>query len=398
MRILHVIPYYQPAIRYGGPITSVHGLCRALAKKGHEVSVFTTSVDGEGDSVVRTNFPIIIDGVRVTYFKSTLFRRLFVSMSMLKALRKKINEVDILHNHTTYSWPTLVSAKLARNQRVPYVMSPRGMLVESLIARKSPFAKKAWIRVFEKKNAECAAAIHVTSSVEEIELERFGWRLPKIAKIINGVSDPNSAVQSRISQDVIDACEDGVIVLYLGRISWKKGLDLLLRSFAKSGAGTLVIAGTDDEKLAGKMSIIANELGIAHRVRIIPRTVSGDDKEFLFKRSSLFVLTSLNENFGNTILEAMRRGVPVVVAKEVGASEIVRRSSAGIVVEASEIEISCAINRLLADPSLRNDMGAAGLSYALRQCTWPAVAAEMEELYIELQRNSKSHAAENVSK
>jgi hypothetical protein len=46
MRILHVVPSYLPAVRYGGPIFAVHGLCRALAARGHEVQVFTTNIDG----------------------------------------------------------------------------------------------------------------------------------------------------------------------------------------------------------------------------------------------------------------------------------------------------------------------------------------------------------------
>ena len=48
MRILHVVPTYLPAVRYGGPIYSVHALCQGLAAAGDEVHVMTTSVDGFG--------------------------------------------------------------------------------------------------------------------------------------------------------------------------------------------------------------------------------------------------------------------------------------------------------------------------------------------------------------
>ena len=48
MKILHVVPTYYPATRYGGPIRSVHGLASALASQGHDVHVYTTNVDGEG--------------------------------------------------------------------------------------------------------------------------------------------------------------------------------------------------------------------------------------------------------------------------------------------------------------------------------------------------------------
>jgi glycogen synthase len=68
MRILNIIPTYLPAVRYGGPAVSVHGLCRALADRGHDVHVFTTSVDGPNDLAVPVGVPLERDGVKVTYF------------------------------------------------------------------------------------------------------------------------------------------------------------------------------------------------------------------------------------------------------------------------------------------------------------------------------------------
>jgi hypothetical protein len=63
MRLLHVVPTYLPATRYGGPIFAVHGLCRALAARGHAVEVFTTSIDGPRDSAVPHGVPVTLDGV-----------------------------------------------------------------------------------------------------------------------------------------------------------------------------------------------------------------------------------------------------------------------------------------------------------------------------------------------
>ena len=66
MRLLHVVPSYYLATRYGGPIRSVYGLCTALVKQGHEVHVFTTNVDGDGDSDVPMECPVDLDGVKVS--------------------------------------------------------------------------------------------------------------------------------------------------------------------------------------------------------------------------------------------------------------------------------------------------------------------------------------------
>ena len=71
MKILHVVPTYYPAVRYGGPIRSVHGLASALAAQGHDVHVYTTNVDGEGVLPVPLDRPVQLDGVNVWYFATS---------------------------------------------------------------------------------------------------------------------------------------------------------------------------------------------------------------------------------------------------------------------------------------------------------------------------------------
>ena len=63
MRILHVVPSYYPAVRYGGPIQSVHALATATVDRGHEVHVYTTNVDGPNNSQVPLGNPVDRDGV-----------------------------------------------------------------------------------------------------------------------------------------------------------------------------------------------------------------------------------------------------------------------------------------------------------------------------------------------
>ena len=138
--------------------------------------------------------------------------------------------------------------------------------------------------------------------------------------------------------------------------------------------------GPDDENFAPKLVKLVAELRIGDRVRILPRTVIGSEKERLFAAARLFVLPSYSENFGNTVLEAMRRGVPVVVTPEVGAAEIVRESGAGLVVAGEPEPLSSAIRLLIADLSLAQSMGDAGKRHAAR-FTWDHVAMQMEDLY-----------------
>src|SRR5262249_388589 len=131
------------------------------------------------------------------------------------------------------------------------------------------------------------------------------------------------------------------------------------------------------------VELVAN-LRIANRVHILPRTVVGAEKEHLFAAARVFVLSSYSENFGNTVLEAMRRRVPVVVTPEVGAAEIVRESGGGIVAAGDPEPVGAAISRLTSDHGLARSMGEAGRRHTMTHCAWPNIAARMEDLYASL--------------
>src|SRR5262245_12393968 len=137
MRILHVVPSYLPAHRYGGPIYSVHGLAKALVERHHEVHVFTTNVDGLGVSDVPVGCSVNVDGVKVRYFPVTWPRRLFRSPALALALKEMVPQMSIVHLHSVFLWPTWAAAQASRKEHVGYVVSPRGMLVRELIKRRS---------------------------------------------------------------------------------------------------------------------------------------------------------------------------------------------------------------------------------------------------------------------
>jgi glycosyltransferase involved in cell wall biosynthesis len=321
-----------------------------------------------------------LDDVQIRYFPCPLLRRLYWSPALGRALHREIDKFDIVHLHSVFLWPTWAAARAARHAGIPYVLSPRGMLVKDLIARRSRVAKSAWIRLIERSNVEQAAALHLTSHLEGKELECFGWRLPRLGVIPNAIDEPLSP-NGKIASDVETMTSDQPLVLFLGRLTWKKGLDRLVHAFARTQSGILAIVGTDDENFAPQLEKLVAELRIADRVRILPRTVTGTDKERLFAAARLFVLPSYSENFGNTVLEAMRRGVPVVVTPEVGAAEIVRKAGSGLVVAGDAEPLGSAIRSLTGDFGLSQSMGEAGRRYAAAHFTWGHIAAQMEQLY-----------------
>ena len=381
MRLLHIVPTYLPAVRYGGPIRSVHALCRTLTERGHDVQVFTTSVDGDRDSDVPLFRPVDVEGVQVTYFPSRILRRLYWSPPMKKAIFASVASFDLVHLHSVFLWPPWVGAQAARAHRVPYVVSPRGMLVPDLIRRKSRWVKKAWIALADRPTLEHAAAIHTTSAVEAGHLASFGWSLPPVATIPHGVDDPPPPSQAALSPDIAAALGGLPMVLAFGRISWEKGLDRLLAALPLVPGARLVIAGDSADDHATFLAAEARRHGVAERVSIVARHVSGADKEALFAGARVYAMTSLSENFGLAAFEAMRRGLPVLATPDVGMSEIVSQISAGLVVEPAPEAIARGLNALLSDPAASRAMGEAGRAHVVSHYGWPAVAARMEDLY-----------------
>jgi glycosyltransferase involved in cell wall biosynthesis len=380
LRLLHVVPTYLPALRYGGPIRSVHALCRALAAQGHAADVFTTNVDGPGTSDVPLERPVDIEGVKVTYFASPILRRLYWSPAMRRALLARISDYDLVHVHAIYLWPTWMAARAARTHGVPYVVSPRGMLVPELIRRKNRWVKQAWINLIERPNLEHAAAVHTTSAIEAHHLAGFGWSLRRVATVPHGVDDPPSPTRQTLSPDISAAIAGAPPILAFGRISWEKGLDRLLEALPRVPDARLVIAG-DDGGHAAALAEKARLFRVDKRVTIIARQVGGADKEALFANAALFAMTSLSENFGLAAFEAMRRSLPVLTVPDVGMAEIVREARAGAVVDPSLEGIAGGLGALLADRAASRAMGQRGCDRVMADYGWDAIATRMSALY-----------------
>jgi len=377
--VLHVSASYLPATRYGGTIVSVHGLCHALARRGHDVHVYTTSVDGGKNSPVPHGVPVDVDGVKVWYFESSAGRRLYYAPALASTLRAQIHDFAVVHTHAIYLWPLWTAARHAHRAGVPYVVSPRGMLEKELIEQKSVLWKAALIGFFERRTLEHAAAIHVTSRREADEARAFGFDLPPMCEIPNGV-DPEPTAATGVSAAVATIVAGGPYALYLGRINWKKGLDRLLRALAYAPQVRIVLAGNDEEGYRQILEPLASAHGVAGRV-LFAGQVSGSDKAALLHHADFLVLPSYSENFGNVVLEAMLAGRAVVVTPEVGVASIVRDANAGVVVEGDPALLGAAMARLAADPALRASLAANGRELAATRFTWDVVAGRMETLY-----------------
>lgn len=380
MRILHITPSYFPAVRYGGPIVSVHGLCRALVEAGHQVDVFTTLVNGDRDLEIDAGVRVDVDAVGVYYFPTATPRRWYYSARMSAALHTQTHTYDIVHIHALFLHPTSTVARAAQLAHVPYLISPRGMLVRSLFEQRSHWLKTTWMTLLGRRILERAAAVHVTSALEHDEISAFKLKLTRMIEIPNGVD----AVQSARC----GAARDPNLVLFLGRLSWKKQIDRLIHAMVDCPSLCLVVVGNDDEGLLPTLRAQAQSLGIANRVQF-QGPVQVKERDEWYARAGMFVLPSRSENFANTVLEAMAAGCPVIVTAAVGLSSIVGASECGIVCDDTSAALSTAMRHIATDKKLAAAMGVRGQRVVEKGFLWSTVAARMGDVYAQIAHQSR---------
>ena len=382
MKILHVVPSYLPAWRYGGPIRSVHGLARAQAAAGDDVTVFTTDADGAGRLEVATGRAVDVDGVAVWYFARAFPRRLFRAPALARELRRRSGDFDVVHLHSVFLWPTQAAARAAERARIPYFLSPRGMLVGRLIAERGAWRKRLWIRLVERRTLAGARGIVVQSELERRHLEALGLALAPVAVVPNGVEarKPEGSIEGSQEPAVAAGLGGAPFVLFLGRISWKKGLDRLIEALAAIPGVTLAVAGNDDERLLPSLQELARRTGVAGRVRFVGE-VHGAAKGWLLDHAAVFCLPSSSENFGLAALEAMAAGRPVVVSSEVGLASLPEAAPGLVVAPAGPAALAAAISGLIGDPRRAAELGARAARIAGEHFAWPGIAAATREVY-----------------
>jgi glycosyltransferase involved in cell wall biosynthesis len=345
---------------YGGPAFSVSRLATALAAAGVEVAVW--SADG---SVSRTEL----------LAADTTVRRLGGDLrSAAVAFGPDVahdNGLWLAHNHRI--------AQLARAAGWPRVLSTRGML-EPWALRHKRWKKTAAWRLYQRRDANRAAALHASSDVEAANLAALRLRAP-IHTIANGVDLPEPAPATRAA-----ATDRPMTAVFLGRIYPVKGLPMLVQAWARvrPAGWRLVIAGPDEAGHRGEVEAGVAAAGLTDSISF-PGPVAGAVKAALLAGADLFVLPSHSESFGMALAEALAHGAPVLTTTAVPWPQLETRQcgwrTAPTVDGLAEgLRVATARDRATLEA-----MGAAGRALAA-EYGWPRTADTFVALYESLMR------------
>ncbi|UCC94673.1 MAG: glycosyltransferase [Candidatus Omnitrophota bacterium] len=391
MKVLHVVPSYIPAYRYGGSITATHSLCKALADKGVEVSVFTTNIDGDTVLDVPTHHPQNRDGIQVTYYPVSFMRPYCYSRGLSGALKENLKQFNIIHIHSVYLYPTFIAAYWCRRYQKPYILNPFGALDPSMIKLKGRIKKTLYIKFIESRTIKSAQRIHVASAYEKERLYALGFRVPTaiIPVGLNMSESYDACALPDFLEEEYPLLKGKKKVLFLGRLHPKKGCDILASAFKMIIERTkdvyLVIAGSGSASYLKKIKGLFRKIGIDRHV-FFTGMLLGEKKLSAFYHSDIFVLPSYGENFGVAALEAMAAKLPVVITNCVGLSPDVEEYRAGTVIEPDSLSVATAIMNLLENAPLRESMGQNGKRLVEERFTWDHVADKAIKVYEELLR------------
>lgn len=393
MKILHVVPSYIPAYRYGGPIWSVHALNKWLVKKGADVTVYTTNIDGPHNLDVPLGREMLMDGVKIFYFPVSL-RFWQYSGEMRENLARATKDFDLIHITSVFLSVSTLGAYYAKKFNKPYIISPRGSLMAAPLQKK--YLKKAiYLSLIEKRNLKNSSAIHFTSEEEKKDYVDAGLSLHSSVVVPNGFDSAEfeKEVATGLFRKKYGIGPSKKMVLFLSRISWKKGLDMLIPAFANAKKENsdlvLVIAGGDDENYKKTIDELIKKHNLKSDV-IFTGMITGQDKIGAFSEANVFTLPSYAENFGNAVLEAMNSGLPVIITENVGIAREVEQAGAGLIIKKDENALAEAMLKLLNDYDLSLKMGKHGKELVLKTFSWPAIAEKFIKAYKELIKSNKN--------
>jgi glycosyltransferase involved in cell wall biosynthesis len=366
MRVLHVMPWFYPAVIYGGPTHSVYELARATARQGHDVRVLTTNANGSCNLSVDCQADTEMDGVTVRYCNRWFDDS--ISPQLLARLAGEIRRADVVHLGLTYSFPVLPTLALCRWYGKPVVWSPRGALQRYPYSRRR-FAKRLWELVC-RAVAPRDTVLHVTCDVEAVESTS---RMPRPATVVpNGVEVPEHVSRT--------AAAGMLRMMYLGRLHPKKGIENLLAACStlpKSLGWTLNIVGAGEAKYEARLRSRIADLGLTNRVRM-SGMLTGEAKTEAFEHCDMAVFPSYTENFGMVVAEALAHGVPVITSKGMPWSRV-EEVGCGMWIDNDARSLCDAMMRACEMP-LR-EMGERGREWVRREFSWDEAASRMIATY-----------------
>jgi glycosyltransferase involved in cell wall biosynthesis len=377
LRILHVTPSFCPAWAYGGIPRCAYELCRSLVRLGHSVTVWTTdALDARQRVQGRAG---TVDGIEIGYFPNlsnwlAYHRQLYLPRALRAHAWRHVAEFDVVHLHSHRHLLQPLVVRPARRYGVPYVFTGHGTV--PAFERYLP-AKRLLDLLGARAILQQAAACIAVSRIERQHYLDAGVRPERVVVIPNGIRlDEFARLPPRGGFRSAHGIGSDPLVLFVGKITPRKGVDVLLRALPRLPANARVAIAGNFMMPAEPVHALVHRLGVGDRVRFVG-FLSDHDKLAAYVDADVVAYPSTGEIFGLVPFESLMCGTPAVVCNDSGCGEVLQAAGGGLLVPYGDPEaLAGALRTLLDDPTLRAACVASGRQYVAAHLGWDHIAAQ----------------------
>lgn len=361
MKIISFVEGISRGVLGGVPFCSTR-VARALAEGQNKVVVNLAGqpppgterfVVDSGDRVLESNG----DGGAFGIAVHAACGKWALSPSMLWKLDNQVKRADFVMLNSLYSFPVLVGFLLALKNKRPYGLWTHGVLAP--FQRQVSFRKKAiYDRVMARRILDEASVLFFTAAGEREEVASLKLTTPSVVIPLGIDAAAYRELPARgWFRDRYIGGHAGPLVLFLGRVTPKKGLDILAEALKLLAADIpdvllAIVGGGDPPGFENQVKEWLRQNGVEDRA-VLTGPLTGSAKLSALVDADVFVLPSHAENFASAMFECMASGLPVVVSDRINFAPEVKRREAGLVVPLQAAEFAGAMARLLRDRTLR---------------------------------------------
>jgi glycosyltransferase involved in cell wall biosynthesis len=355
LKIFQVVPYYPPHV--GGMEYYVQHLSEELASRGHEVTVFTTSNEPT-PSIVTTN------GVKIYSLKKmvNIYNIPIVPTLFWELVSKE--KPDVVHTHQYPVFFSDVAAAASWLKHTPLLLQVH--IVSDAKSPLSGFISDMYYTTLGLKTLRTADTVIVPSLAYRTKL--IGMHVnPKQLQVIPYGIDTKRFSGALKSEEfrVKYNCQGSKVILSVGRLNYQKGFQYLIAAMPaiikQIPNAKLMIVGIGEELTYLKN--LTKSLNLNKSV-IFTGRISQTEIPTAYAASDLFVLPSLFEAFGISLIEAQAAGKPVICTRTGGTPEAIIDGETGFLIEPKNPkQLEKTIVRVLSDDALSRRMGAKGRAF-----------------------------------
>ena len=396
MKVALVCPASLPATQFGGIVFLAVDLAREISELGHDVTIYTTDLDfSNGPNKFSKELPRIEKFENFTikrthsWFSVKLF---FINPSIYKQLSE--DKPDIIHTIGLRSFQSIMAWLVSKKTNVPLISTDQGGLTTHPFLEQSGIIFKLIYKIQDRFIKSVLKHSSIVCAANEYEKKIFLelYEKSNVEIVRNGVN-LKSLVSNKNFKEHYNI--DSNFILFVGRFSKSKGIDVLLDAIKKIKDDLiklntkLVIMGVDFGYESDMMTTIQQN-NLSRVIKII-KNPPREDVISAYGESELLVLPSVWELSPLVPLESFAFKKPVISTNSHGIPYTVQHNKNGILVEPDNpTQLADAIKNLLENPDLVKKLGEEGYNFVKSECNCVSMASNVLHLYEKTLKNNEN--------